>query len=52
MINGWSECQKRIKDGEKVPEGFIYASDTNENWMTQNELKIWMDENQGKIGDI
>lgn len=29
QINGWADDQKRIKDGVKVPEGFVYASDNN-----------------------
>lgn len=28
-INGWDETPERIKNGVKVPEGFVYASDNN-----------------------
>jgi len=36
----------------KVKEGFIYASDSNPEWMSDSDLKTWIDVNQGKIGQI
>lgn len=51
-INGWSEDRFRIKDGKKVAEGFIYASDTNTEWMSDVELQDWIDANREKIGNI
>lgn len=51
-INNWDKDTKRIKDGNKVPEGFIYASDNNSEWMTDAELKAWIDTNREKIGAI
>lgn len=51
-INNWSADPGRIKDGVKVPEGFIYASDTNNEWMSVPELRSWIEENQSKIGKI
>ncbi|XXQ67519.1 UDP-N-acetylglucosamine 4,6-dehydratase (inverting) [Neisseriaceae bacterium B1] len=51
-INGWSDSPERIKDGKKVPEGFVYASDNNPEWMTIEELRAWIDVNQAKIGAI
>ena len=51
-INGWDQTPERIKDGVKVPEGFIYASDNNSQWMSQDELKAWVESNQHKIGKI
>jgi len=51
-INNWGSDAARIKDGVKVKEGFIYASDSNEEWMTDDELKAWVRENEGKIGQI
>ena len=50
QINGWDEDQKRIKDGVKVPEGFVYASDSNFDWMSAAKLKNWMEINADKIG--
>lgn len=52
VINNWAKCEKRIKDGIKVPEGFVYSSDNNSEWMTDVELKAWIDANKNKIGSI
>lgn len=51
-INGWGTCEKRIKDGTKVPEGFSYTSDNNPEWMSPAELQAWIDANHDKIGSI
>lgn len=51
-INSWDQDANRIKDGKKVPEGFIYSSDTNAEWMTDETLKAWIDVNWEKIGAI
>lgn len=52
QINNWAEDQKRIKDGVKVPEGFVYASDSNPVWMSDAELQAWIDTNKDSIGKI
>ncbi|MDK4574579.1 UDP-N-acetylglucosamine 4,6-dehydratase (inverting) [Kingella kingae] len=51
-INGWDETPERIKDGKKVTEGFVYASDNNPEWMSTAELQAWVAANQHKIGNI
>lgn len=51
-INGWATCGKRIKDGIKVPEGFVYASDNNPEWMSDADLQAWIETNSEKIGSI
>jgi len=51
-INNWAECADRIKDGKRVPEGFVYASDNNAEWMSDAELQAWIDANREKIGSI
>jgi len=51
-INNWSSSPMRIKDGVKVPENFTYVSNTNTNWMGDNELQEWLTANEGKIGII
>ncbi|WP_261845149.1 UDP-N-acetylglucosamine 4,6-dehydratase (inverting) [Aliamphritea ceti] len=51
-IHNWSNCESRIKDGKKVPEGFIYSSDNNTEWMSADDLSAWIDENSEKIGAI
>lgn len=51
-INNWGNSIERIKDGKKVPEGFVYSSDNNTEWMTDNELKNWIDNHYNEIGKI
>lgn len=51
-INEWATCPKRIKDGKKVPEGFVYSSDNNAEWMSDTQLQEWIDANREKIGSI
>ena len=51
-INGWATCEKRVKDGTKVPEGFVYASDNNPEWMSDADLQAWIETNREKIGRI
>ncbi|MDG3065873.1 UDP-N-acetylglucosamine 4,6-dehydratase (inverting) [Thauera mechernichensis] len=51
-INGWDICEKRIKDGKRVSEGFSYTSDNNNEWMEPAELQAWIDANRAKIGSI
>jgi UDP-N-acetylglucosamine 4,6-dehydratase len=52
QLNNWSKDKKRIKDGIKVSEGFIYNSENNLKWMTKVELQNWIDKNQNLIGSI
>lgn len=51
-INGWSTSPERIKDGKRVPEGFVYASDNNSDWMSDQQLQNWIEVNREKIGSI
>jgi UDP-N-acetylglucosamine 4,6-dehydratase len=51
-INGWNLDGNRIKDGKRVPEGFSYTSDNNQEWMSPEVLKQWIDQNRDKIGSI
>lgn len=51
-INGWNECTDRIKNGQKVPEGFSYTSDNNTDWMQPAQLQGWIDAHRCKIGSI
>mgnify|MGYP000214984009 CR=1 FL=1 len=52
QINNWSTDVNRIKDGKRVPDGFVYASDSNSEWMTAEQLLSWITKNQEKIGRI
>lgn len=51
-INDWGESEERIKDGVKVPEGFIYSSDNNTDWMSREELADWIAHKKDRIGEI
>jgi UDP-N-acetylglucosamine 4,6-dehydratase (inverting) len=52
QINEWFTSPERIKDGKRVPEGFVYSSGNNTEWMSDEELQGWLDANAGKIGKI
>lgn len=52
QLNNWSTSAERIKNGKLVPEGFVYSSSNNTAWMTDAELKAWINSNAGKIGTI
>lgn len=52
QINDWDADQNRIKDGRRVPEGFVYSSGNNAEWMTDDQLQAWIDINTDKIGSI
>ena len=49
-INDWGVDTSRIKDGEKVPDGFTYNSQDNSEWMTKEELESWLKDNINNIG--
>ncbi|AKJ26826.1 UDP-N-acetylglucosamine 4,6-dehydratase (inverting) [Caldimonas brevitalea] len=51
-IHNWSSSMERIKDGVKVPEGFVYSSDNNNEWMDVGALREWIGTNSAKIGAI
>lgn len=51
-IHHWATDPKRIKDGIKVPEGFVYASDNNAEWMSAEDLREWITKNEDKICNI
>jgi len=52
MINGWCDSPERIKDGTRVPDGFVYSSDNNSEWMAPEALAAWIEQNLQKIGSI
>ena len=51
-IHRWCKDPYRIKDGIKVPDDFIYCSDTNTEWMSVQVLASWIEENSKKIGKL
>ena len=52
QIHDWHLDSMRIKNGKKVSDGFVYASDTNADWMSDKSLQTWIEENREKIGKI
>ena len=52
QINDWAKDTKRIKSGRKVPKGFVYASNTNSEWMTKADLEAWIHAHKNYIGKI
>jgi UDP-N-acetylglucosamine 4,6-dehydratase (inverting) len=49
MIHQWSSDPTRIKDGCKVSADFQYTSDRNQDWMSVEQLRLWIDENREKL---
>ena len=52
MIHNWSNDLARIQNGIKVEENFTYTSENNKEWMSSDELKIWIKTYRNKIGKI
>jgi UDP-N-acetylglucosamine 4,6-dehydratase/5-epimerase len=49
MIHQWSSDPTRIKDGCKVSADFQYTSDRNQDWMSVEQLRLWIDANRDKL---
>ena len=45
-INLWHKDPERIKDGIRVVQDFVYASDTNKEWMTPEQLLEYLESPQ------
>jgi UDP-N-acetylglucosamine 4,6-dehydratase (inverting) len=52
QIHEWSKDPLRIKKGKLVPGDFTYSSDTNKEWMSTEELRVWIKSNKTKMGLI
>ena len=51
-LHSWDKDANRIKDGKKVAEGFVYSSESNNEWMTGDQLQQWIDQHYSEIGKI
>lgn len=51
-IHGWSLDPERINGGRPVPAEFSYCSDNNQEWMTIEDLRAWIEQNRVRIGKI
>ena len=49
-IHNWSRDLVASKKGKKVPQDFVYASDSNPDWLSPEEFTLWLDKNQEEIG--
>ena len=49
-IYNWYRDEKRIQNGMSVSAGFTYNSNTNDQWMTVESLREWIDANSSEIG--
>lgn len=52
MIHNWSSDPSRINDGVKVSDGFTYSSENNDEWMSADALRDWIDAHRHKVGAI
>ena len=52
QINEWGKDKLRIKNGKKVPKGFVYSSENNSEWLTKDELQNWLSSNRNFIGKL
>lgn len=48
-LHGWNEDPNRIKNGIKVTKDFVYASNTNHDWMSVSDLRNWIQNNLGNV---
>lgn len=51
-IHGWASSTERIGDGKLVASDFVYSSDVNNEWMSVEELRGWIEQNATAIGRI
>lgn len=42
VVNTWDRAANPSQGGKSVPEGFSYSSDTNDQWMSVEELQGWI----------
>ncbi len=42
-LNNWNNSKKRMGVGKQVSDGFSYASDTNNHWLTGDKLNSWLE---------
>jgi UDP-N-acetylglucosamine 4,6-dehydratase/5-epimerase len=48
-IHNWSADPRRINDGRRVADAFVYSSDSNSEWMDVPALQHWIAANRQKI---
>ena len=51
-IYDWAEGINFAADGKKVPDDFVYSSDSNDEWMTVDELKQYIHNSKRQYLDL
>ena len=51
-IHGWCDDPARINGGVKVAPDFTYTSSNNKEWMSLNQLQMWIQQNREQVGKI
>jgi FlaA1/EpsC-like NDP-sugar epimerase len=51
-INHWSSIIDQIGSGKLVSPNFVYASDSNTEWMSRQQVSTWLDANQQWIDGV
>jgi UDP-N-acetylglucosamine 4,6-dehydratase len=51
-IHDWSSDPERNSGGVRVPDGFVYSSDQNPDWMSVESLASWIETNRHKFATI
>ena len=51
-INNWFQDPKRVCKGTLVAPDFTYSSENNKEWMSPDDLNVWIKANQSIIGAI
>ena len=51
-INHWSSLSDQIGIGQLVSPNFVYASDSNTEWMSREQVSSWLDANQHWIDGV
>jgi UDP-N-acetylglucosamine 4,6-dehydratase (inverting) len=52
QIIDWYAHGNMVKTGKPVANDFAYTSDSNNDWMTVNDLRTWISDNKDKVGQI
>lgn len=52
VIHNWSQDPLRISDGKLVAPDFSYVSDVNTEWMSVEQLRLWLEIYRDKIGHL
>ena len=45
LINNWYKDPARVKSGNLVEDDFVYSSNSNNQWMSREELQNWINNN-------